>query len=941
MLRPIVLLACVLAGLASLALQTRPDALAEGFRNPPAAARPHLYFMLLNGHVDRAHLEKEIAAYAEAGIGGLCVFDIGARGDAKALPPAGPAFLSPASLGDLAFLIRTAGRHGLEVDLSVSSSWDMGGSWVRPEDASMTLLQSSIEIEGGKAVDVMLPDPILPPESPRTPGGTPAFSREVALLAIPDPQRVEGHEFVFELRPPLPHEINRVVLHNNAVPAKGETPRFARDFTVSVSSTGSRAADFREVVRGRLEARGGPQEFRFPSLTARYVRLHIVGGYSEDRVELAEFEVFSTAGVHVNPHWRALVLEDPAGLVRFTSARGQVGEWAAENIHDGVKQGPRGSWASGSAASLRISDHRRVIDLNSQRDASGRLRWNAPPGRWLLVRFVCVNTGERLKVPSPNSDGLATDHLSAGATRRYLEEVIGRLRTVIPDLRASALRDLYLASYEVRGQIWTPSFLDEFQRRRGYSFTPFLAVLSGGIVDSEDTTERVLFDYRKTLGELLVDAYYRTAASTARAAGLTIESEAGGPGPYLHQVPVDALLAQGAVDSVRGEFWPDRMTYNTIWVVKETASAAHIYGKRLVHMEAFTTNNHWQEAPQDLKLSADRAFAEGMNHVVWHTAAHQPPAAGKPGWVYGAGTHLNQNVTWWPMARPFLTYLARASFLLQQGNPVADVLYYYGDQGYNFVHPKHVDPAKAGAGYEYDVTNADVLLRRMDVRDGSLVLPEGTRYRLLALPDREDIDLAVLRRVEQLVREGATVTGRPPTRSSGYSGFPENDAEVRRISARLWGGCAPQDRKLSRYGKGEVACGLTAREVLTRLGVAPDFRYTGAQDAQLDFAHRSTPEAEIYFVHNKRRRAERVEAEFRVTGHVPELWDAATGERRDALEFGATGTGTKLPLTLDPEGSIFVVFRRAGQPTASPRRPQRPAPLPITGPWRVRFGESR
>lgn len=942
--RPLLLIPFFLLIAALAALKPADDPLAAGFRNPPPSARPHIYFMLLNGHVDRAYLEKELAAYAQAGVGGLCVFDVGARGRKDALPPAGPAFLGPDSVSDIAFLLRTARKNGLEVDLSVSSSWDMGASWVTPEDAAMTLAQSSLEIEGGRPVDVELPFPSVPPEASRRPDGALAFARDAAVLAIPDPGRVQGHEFVFELRPPLPRDIDRVVLYNNPVPEKGGVPHYARQFTVSVSNATARASDFRQVAGGALEPRGGPQEFRFPPVPARYVRLHLLNGYDTQtgRVELAEFEVFSTLGEHVNPHWRARVTQDPAGLIRFTSARGQLGDWAPENIHDGVKQGPRGSWASGASASLHVRDSRAAVNLTSSVDARGRLRWTPPPGRWLILRYVCVNTGEKLKVPSPNSDGLATDHFNAAATRRYITEVVRRLHSAIPDLRQSALRDLYLASYEVRGLPWTPAFLDEFRRRRGYDFSPFLPILSGGVVDSDEATERVLFDFRKTQGELLVDAYYRAAVQSAHAAGLTVESEAGGPGPHLHQVPVDALLAQGSIDSVRGEFWPDRMNYNVIWVVKETASAAHIYGKRLVHMESFTSNDHWQEGPQDLKLAADRAFAEGMNHVVWHTAAHQPPAAGQPGWVYGAGTHLNLQVPWWPMAHAFLSYLARTSFLLQQGQPVADVLYYYGDQGYNFVPPKHVDP-RLGPGYEYDVTNADVLLRRIQVRNGKLTLPEGTQYELLILPDRDDIDLAVLQRLETFVQQGATLVGSRPGRSSGYTGYPDRDHQVRIIAARLWGACDGRSTRQVRVGRGHVVCGQTPREILAARNVVPDFTFDGPQDA-IDFTHRATPTADIYFVRNKTRHWLESRATFRVKGRQPELWDAATGQRRDQRTFQFTATGTTLPLRLEPEGSIFVLFRRpATSPSVEAPTPAVEAPTPapqihnIEGPWRISF----
>jgi hypothetical protein len=922
---------------AGLLAAWQSDPLEQGFLHPPAAAKPHMYYMLLNGYVDRAHMENEVAEYAKAGIGGLCLFDVGARGDAAAMPPAGPTFLGPASVADLAHIIRTAGRHGLEVDLSVTSSWDMGANWVKPEDAGMTLVQSSLELQGGKTIDITLPAPPMPPEFP--PNG---FARDTAILAIPNPQRVPGYQFDFELRPPTPHKIDRIVLYNNAVPEKGGVPHYSKDFVVSVSDTQPNAASFRPIVRAALAPQGGPQEFRFPATAAKYVRLHILNGHEPNasRLELAEFEVYSTAGESVNLNYRMSRLRDSAGLLRYTSAINQFGPWAAENIHDARREGPNGSWASGDAAALLIPDTQSVVDLTSRVDSQGRLHWDAPAGPWLILRYMCVNTGEKLKVPSPNSDGLATDHFNADATRRYIREVVARLAPQVGDLHNSPLKDLYLASYEVRGQVWTPAFLAEFRQRRGYDFTPYLPILNGGQVRDEATTERVMFDFQKTQGELLVDAYYRAAVETAHQAGLTIESEAGGPGPPLHKVPVDSLLAHGTVDSLRGEFWPDRMEHSGIWVIKEAASAAHIYGKKLVNMESFTTSNHWQEGPVDLKPAADRAFAEGMNHVVWHTSAHQPPLAGKPGWVYYAGTHLNQNVPWWPMAHAFLSYLARTSFLLQQGQPVADVLYYYGDQGYNFVPPKHLDP-KLGYGHDYDVTNADALLRRLQVRNGKLTFPDGVQYEALILPERDDIDLAVLQRLEQLTRDGATIIGRKPQRASGYSGFPQRDQAVSALAAQLWSNCDGSTRKQVAYGKGLVACGLTPAEVLSTRNLGPDFHYTSpTSTTALDFVHRRDNQTEIYFIHNKLPRWETVQAEFRVRGKQPELWDADTAQHHDQKYFEATPNGTRFQLRLPPEGAIFVVFRRSAQPNpAAAPASTPPAPLNLAGPWKLRFTE--
>ncbi|MBL8175727.1 MAG: hypothetical protein JNK48_13720, partial [Bryobacterales bacterium] len=715
-----------------------------------------------------------------------------------------------------------------------------------------------------------------------------------------------GHTFILQLEAPHPRRIGRVTLHNTN----------ASRFTVSVSTTTPATAAFRTILTNSIPSGGRVHNFAFAETAARYVKLTLHHS-SSDSVTLGEFQIWSTDNRNVAISHRVNRLIDGADLIRQPSSLGQLGDWAAANIHDNILDGPRGSWASG-AAPLHIPEPSQVLNISQEVSADGRLRWSAPAGRWRVVRYIAVNTGEQLKVPSPNSNGLATDHFSEQATVHYIEEMLRRLAPAAGDLRKSALKELYLASYEVRGQVWTPGFLDEFRKRRQYDLTPFLPALSGSQVKDENTTERVLYDYRKTQGELLVDNYYRAAVRTAARAGLGVESEAGGPGPPIHQVPVDALLANSAVTTVRGEFWPYRPDAASMWVVKETASAAHIYGKPIVAMEAFTSSYHWYEGPQDLKASADRAFAEGMNHVVWHTASHQPPEAGKPGWVYYAGTHLTPNVPWWPMARPFLDYLARASFLLRQGVPVSDVLHYYGDQGYNFVPPKHVD-AGTGHGYDYDVINADALLGRLTYKDGRLRLPEGTSYAVLALPDREDIDLDVLRKIATLAEQGATIVGPKPRRSTGYSGYPKKDAQVREIADMLW------DRGL--------VSNRPVRLALAGLKVAPDVSFS-AHEGDFDFIHRRTPGEEIYFLRNKTKQWIEADATFRVEGGQAEIWDASSGD----IE---AGSGNPLRLRLPPDGSTFVVFRKGARRPAPVRAMQaatKPETRVIEGPWAVYFG---
>ena len=522
-----------------------------------------------------------------------------------------------------------------------------------------------------------------------------------------------------------------------------------------------------------------------------------------------------------------------------------------------------------------------------------------------------------------------------------MNHVITQLRAGLgDDLAKSGIENFYLASYEVVGRVWSPVFAIEFKRRRGYELTAWLPTIFGARVGGAEMTARFLFDYRKTLGEVVVDAYYRTAVEVAHASGLKIKSEAGGPGPPIHTPPMDALLANGAVDNVQGEFWPFWPDNDAINVIKEPASAAHLYGKSRVHLESFTSFHHWAEGPQDLKPSADRVFTEGGNHFVWHTWTHQAPSFGLPGLVYGAGTHLSRSVTWWSKAKPFLDYLARGSFLLQRGRFVADVLYYYGDGGMNFVGPRR-NPTTLGPGYDYDVTNAEVILTRLSVRDGRLTLPDGTSYGVLVLPEGDAIHPPVLEKIEALVRDGATLIGPRPSRATGLEGFPAMDGKVQEIASRLWGNLDGKTRTQRAHGRGRVFMGVTEREVLAQLKLAPDFQGPAA----LDFIHRRDAEGEIYFVRNQTPDTLEVTASFRDHGNAaPAFWDPMRGTMQPIAAARATAGRMDVPLKLAAHGSGFVIFRtsaKADAPAAVRKTPAGngppPAPIVLDADWTVEF----
>jgi hypothetical protein len=578
-----------------------------------------------------------------------------------------------------------------------------------------------------------------------------------------------------------------------------------------------------------------------------------------------------------------------------------------------------------------------IVDVTNRVDESGRLDWDVPAGEWILMRFVCANTGLALRLPSLNSGGLAIDHFNPDATRFHFEYLLDKLHQELGDFRNTALKQMYVCSYELSGSTWTPNFLAEFKTRRGYDMTRYLPVLAGCVVGNRELTARFEYDYRKTLGDLLVDAFYKTATELSNEHGLRLCAEAGGPGPPLHQVPVDALKAQGTLDIPRGEFWKD----HDVWVVKETACAAHIYGKKLVDMESFTSWRHWQDGPFELKPIADRAFCDGTNHITFHTSAHNSSATDRPGWVYHAGTHIGPSIAWWPVAGAWIDYLSRCSHLLQQGLFVADVCYYYGDQGFNFVPPKHIDPS-LGYGYDYDVTNAEVVLTRMRVRDGKLTLPDGLSYELLVLPEREDIDPAVLKKIEELVQAGATIVGPKPTRTGGLTDYPRQDAEIRRIADRLWGPCDGRQVTEHTYGKGKVIWGRSLCDILEARHTNPDFSFVprGKGEYPLDYIHRRTDKADIYFVSNKTDVRQEAVCVFRVFDKTPELWMPDTGEMRRCESFERVSGGTRVPLRLEPYDSVFVVFRVTGDRTSATGAVGETDDLDareIAGPWHVYF----
>ncbi len=582
-----------------------------------------------------------------------------------------------------------------------------------------------------------------------------------------------------------------------------------------------------------------------------------------------------------------------------------------------------------SSANQSVESPAIPVRLEKKLAADGCLTWSVPAGEWTILRFVCNNTGENLNCPSPNSNGLIIDHLSKEATEAHWNHI---LDTILGDRKdGGSMKTMMLDSYEVRPATdWTPDFIKKFAAANGYDPTPWLPVLAGWNVGNAEETKRFKHDYTKMVSDLLIEDHFVRSREMLNQRGIKLLAE-GGHGGHSR---VDPLKALGAADIPMGEFWNHRKN----WVTKEAASAAHIYGKQFVNAETLTGWQNWQDGPAGYKRLFDIALCAGLNQATFHTFAHQPPSAGKPGFAYHAREHLNVNSTWWDEAGPMLADMSRSCQLLQQGKFVADVLAYYGDDAPNLVPARRIAPtiesqwsddkcAHCGVakpvdlsslshGYDYDYVNEEVIMKRMEFRDGKLVLPDGMSYRLLVLPDREAISPTVLRKIGELVKAGATVVGRKPERSNSLKGFPGCDDEVRGLANEIWGDCDGQKIHTHAYGKGKVMWNRPLDEVLGEMDIAPDFTVEEIEnkDQHIDFTHRATEEEDIYLVSNSSLERQEITCRFRAeSGRTPSFWHPQDGSVEPCNVFEVKDGFVRVPLALDPASSVFVVFRKDGR----------------------------
>jgi len=624
-------------------------------------------------------------------------------------------------------------------------------------------------------------------------------------------------------------------------------------------------------------------------------------------------------------------------------------------------------------------ERNRVVDLSPLLSADGRLVWEVPDGRWTVLRFGRTSNGANTRPAPVPGLGLECDKLDPAALDSHFDSFIGALLREIGPRRTSTGAGwtfLHIDSWEMGAQNWTGAFREEFRRRLGYDLLPYLPALTGLVVQSLEVSERFLWDLRLTAQELVMEKHALHLKELGRRHGFGLSIE-----PY-DMTPCADMTLGTAADVPMGEFW--LYGFNTAHSIIEAASIAHTCGRSVVAAEAFTSDEAeaWRAHPASMKALGDWAFAAGINRIVFHRWQHQPRPGLRPGMTMGPyGVHWEQTQSWWDMVPAYHTYLARCQFLLRRGLPVADVCYLVGE-GAPYVFRAPATALRGNPpdrlGYNFDGCAPETLLTGMAVKDGRLVLPEGMTYRVLVLPELETMTPALLKKIRDLVAAGATVVGPRPKKSPGLSGFPEGDAEVRRLADELWGDMDGEAVTERTYGAGRLVwkkepAPLEGRssmaaetpgsfrpdlstwnvgappldkpeqygdfaiveDVLRKMGLPPDFE----SDARVRYTHRREGETEIYFVSNAEDFPLEANCRFRVTGKRPELWDAVSGQVRSLDGFKVAAGRTSIRLRFEPHQSFFVVFwkRGSGEKREPQNFPAHETAVEVGGPWEVTF----
>jgi len=945
--------------------------LEAGFITPPDGAKPRVWWHWMNGNISKEGIRADLEWMHRVGIGGFQNFDAGMT--TPQIVEKRLVYMTPEWKDAFLFTTKLADSLNLEMAIAGSPGWsESGGPWVKPEQAMKKIVWSETRVEGGKPFAGTLPKPPSisgPFQNLKLERGfgsregdeerIPEYYADAAVVAfrVPDTDlsmaelqpKVSSSAGKFNLTeltdgdlvkssflPAAPVGQNAWIQFEFAKPttiqalsivAGGGSRMFGMgggvpNKTLEISDDGKNFSKAIDITNGGVAQR----TLSFAAVTGKYFRVCIKTLPPSNQPDMFALFGFGNRGpaAPAGTQIAEVVLHTGAYVNRFEEKAAFA---TATDLANASTPEVTGAIAKTD-----------VIVLTSQIDKDGKLNWTAPAGKWIVLRLGYSLTGHQNSPASPEATGLEVDKLNADHVKSYFTNYLDQYKDATGGLMGKkGLQYIITDSWEAGTQNWTDNMMAEFKTRRGYDMLSWLPVLAGHVVESAEASDRFLWDYRKTLIELVAVNHYDqlTTLLKERGMGRYTESHEGGRAfigdgmevKRTADVPMSATWTPGGFGGNEGGVATRHKAD-----VRESASVSHIYGQNLVAAESMTAMmSDWAWSPELLKPVADMELASGLNRFVIHTSVHQPSNDKLPGLSLGPfGQWFTRHETWAEQSKAWTDYLSRSCYMLQQGKFVADVVYFYGEDN-NITALFGQKLPDVPTGYEYDFVNSDALINVLSVKDGTILTPSGMNYQVLVLDplSSKQISLPVLRKISDMVNAGAIVIGNKPVTTPSLS---DDQSEFTKIVNELWA----SEKGANKVGKGTVYAGQPIQEVLSTLNIKPDFTYTKPQEnTNLLYVHRKLGDIDFYWVNNRNERDEELEATFRVEEKAAEIWHPETG-RIEKISYSIADGITKVPLKLQPNDAVFVVFRNKAKADSytAPKATETQLAT-VEGPWNV------
>lgn len=926
----------ILSGAFPLSAQTS-EGLYRSFLNPDKAARPRVWWHWMNGNITKDGIWKDLHWMKRSGIAGFHNFDAGL--ETPQIVKRRLAYMTPEWKDAFHYMLTVADSLDMEVTVASSPGWsETGGPWVKDEDGMKKIVWREVDIQGGGKLKLRLPEGFdvtgkfqdyhMASDYISQVFMSRKFYQDIAVLAV----KVSEEDVPMrELRPVVTASRGRVTLEqlcndsisDGAVIASDQNGNswvqveFAKAQTIKslqwsgVSSNGDiqalsyslSASDdgihFRKITdlgyQGCIE-----KTANIPMTTARYFRLNIKNSATDSSL-ISMLRLFPVNRVELSADKAAFA------FYRYASS----------------------AYTPSTTDAIPLGN---IVDVTHY-VKDGVLTWKVPEGRWRIYRIGYSLTGKTNHPASLEATGLEVDKLDPEAIRTYYKNYLDTYLEASQGMMGKrGIQYILTDSYEAGPQTWTIRMRKEFMRRRGYDLTPWMPALLGLVINSAEETDRFLFDWRMTLGEMMTEYHYDGLNDILKEYGLKRYSES-------HEAwranMTDGMDCKRTADIPMSAIW---MRYNQKKLsepqfesdIRESASVAHIYGQNIAAAEAFTTNGYRDGAlvysPAVLKPTADAAMACGLNRFVIHTSPHQPVDDKFPGIGLGVyGQWFDRHETWAEQARVWTDYLSRSCYLLQQGRFVADVAVYYGEDT-NITGQYMTRFPSCPQGYAFDFVSPSALKEVLMAGGGKLLSPSGMEYQVLQLTNVARMSLSVLHKIAELAEDGVVICGDKPGQLAGREG---SLAEFRELVDKIWNS-----------GRKNVFTGFPLGQILAKRGIEPDVDFLGNKE-KLRYVHRHLPEREIYWIANQTPEILRPKVSFRISGKKPQIWHADTGMKEPASYETRDGR-TVVDLQFTPYDALFIVFvDDADVPFVRFPEISKTVLAKIQTPWEVKFQHRR